>query len=81
MVWEKHSRRVDLMEEFFDLFLYTTTTATSAGLVFKYRMPQLLGVKQTLRSFPTLPPRARVNPVFNNYAAPKRGTTRRNSPS
>ena len=72
MVWERHlSNRVDLMEEFYNLFLATPVTATPAGWVFEDRMHQLLRTERTLQLFPILPRRAGTNIIFDDYAASK----------
>ena len=53
MLWEKHLKtRVSDMKYFYDLFRATTTTASSAGWVFEFRMHQLLTRQQTIRLFP-----------------------------
>jgi len=75
MVWEKHlSCRVDLMKEFYDLFLTSPIKATPAGWVFKDRMHQLLKTNQTLQLFPILPHCARKNVIFDDYVASKTKT-------
>ena len=72
MVWESHlSHRVDLMEEFYNLFLATPITATPAGWVFEDCMHQLLREERTLQLFPILPRPGKTNVIFDNYAASK----------
>ena len=72
MVWERHlSNRVDLMEEFYNLFLATPITATPAGWVFEDRMHQVLRTERTLQLFPIPPRHGKTNVTFDNYAASK----------
>ena len=74
MVWEKHlASRVDLMKEFYDMFLATPITATLAGWVFEGRVHQVLRTEQTLRLFPILPRSGRANVIFDDYAASQAG--------
>jgi len=68
LVWKKHlSHRLDLMEQFYYLFLANPITAISAGRVFEERMHQLLRSEQTLRLFPILPRGGKTNVIFDKY--------------
>ena len=75
LVWEKHlARRLDLMEELYNMFLASPITAIPAGWVFEDRMHQVLRTEGILRLFPIHPRRGETNVIFDDYAASKAGS-------
>ena len=73
ILWEKHiCSRINLMQDFHDLFVASPITATSAGWVFELRMHQLLRKAQTLQLFPVRGRCANADFVYKDYTASKK---------
>ena len=73
ILWEKHIySRINVMQDFHDLFVASPITATSAGWVFELRMHQLLRKARTVQLFPIRGHRADVNFIYQDYTASKK---------
>ena len=70
LLWEKYvQHRIDIMAEFYELFLASSVTASTVGWIFERRMHQFLAEKRTIRLFPIQGRPADAKFVYNCYAA------------
>ena len=72
ILWEKYiQHRIDIMADFYNLFLASEVTAVAAGWVFELRMHQLLVKKQTITLYPVHGHYATTNLRYNDYTSTK----------